>query len=278
MTKEIAYLQEKALVLRRDIIEMSYSCGRAAHPAPALSCADIAAALFFKFMRVDAAKPDWEDRDRFILSKGHASPILYAALGELGFFDKSVYKDLRHPDCILQGHPVYLKTPGVDMTAGSLGNGLGIGLGMAYYLKQKKKKNHVYVILGDGELNEGTVWEGVMLAPTLRLDNLIVYVDYNHFQSCGTCEDILPMGNIADKWKPFGWNVLEINGHSMEEIVSRTQIAVNFHGMPTVIIAHTIKGKGVSFMEHDNSWHQKKLTKQQYEQAMTELKEAASCQ
>ena len=271
--KEIADLQEKARLVRKGIIEVSYACGRSAHPAPALSCADMVTALYYGFMKVDPKNPEREDRDRFILSKGHACHVLYSVLAEKGYFPKEYFPTLRHLDSKLQGHPVYGKTPGVDMTSGSLGNGLGIGLGMAYYLKNAGKKSKVFVMLGDGEMNEGTLWEAINVAPALGADNLIAIVDQNYLQSCGATQDICPMNNMAERWRAFGWNVLEINGHDMEEIVSRLEMAVNHHGTPTVIIAQTVKGKGVSFMEHDNSWHQKVISEEQYKIAMKELEE-----
>lgn len=157
------------------------------------------------------------------------------------------------------------------MTSGSLGNGLGIGLGMAYYLRTSNIHSKVFVVLGDGEMNEGTVWEAVMAAPVLKTDNLIAFVDQNRFQSCGACNDILPMEDMAAKWKAFGWNAYEINGHDMAEIVSKTEIAINTRGRPTAIIAHTVKGKGVSFMENDNTWHQRVVGKAEYDLAMQEL-------
>lgn len=271
MNKDISYLEQQAKVVRRGIVEMCYVSGKSAHPAPALSCSDIVAALYYGFMNVDPKNPLKEDRDRFILSKGHAAPVLYSVLCDLGFFPEENYKTLRHVGGNLQGHPVYPKTPGVDMTSGSLGNGLGIGLGMAYYLKYAGKKSKVFVMLGDGEVNEGTVWEAVNIAPVLKVDNLIAIVDQNHFQSCGSTEDICPMQNMAERWRAFGWHVLECNGHDMHEIVNKLEIATNYHGLPTVLIAHTIKGKGVSFMEHDNSWHQHAVSKEQYDIAMSEL-------
>jgi len=271
--KDITDLREKARLVRKGIIEISHACGRSAHPGPALSCADIVAALYYGFMNVDPKNPDKEDRDRFILSKGHACPVLYSVLAEKGYFPKEYFPTLRHLDSKLQGHPVYGKTPGVDMTSGSLGNGLGIGLGMAYYLKNSGKKSKVFVMLGDGEMNEGTLWEAINIAPALKMDNLIAIVDQNYFQSCGSTQDICPMNNMAERWHAFGWNVLEINGHDMEECVSKLEMAVNHHGTPTVIIAQTIKGKGVSFMEHDNSWHQKVINDEQYEIAIKELEE-----
>jgi transketolase len=275
MLEDIRILKQKANILRKDIIEMAYQSERIVHMGPSLSCADIMAALYFKFMRIDPENPKWEDRDRFIMSKGHAYTVLYAALSEKGFFPKEELKTLRQLGSILQGHPVMDKTPGVDMTSGSLGNGLGIGLGMAYYLKLKGKGSHVFVMLGDGELNEGSVWEAAMQAPVRKLNNLIAFVDHNHLQSSGACEDILPMGCLMDKWKSFGWNVMEMNGHDMADIVSKISMAMNYRGAPTVIIAHTVKGKGVSFMENTNQWHAAFLPKDKYEIAMKELEEEA---
>ena len=261
--KDIAALEKQARVVRKGIIETAYSCGRLTHPAPALSCADICTALYYGFMDVDPKDPEKEDRDRLILSKGHACLVLYSILSDMGYFPKEYLPTLRHIGSKLQGHPVYGKTPGIDMTSGSLGNGLGIGLGMAYYLKHQGKKSKVFVILGDGEMNEGTLWEAINIAPVLKADNLIAIVDQNYFQSCGSTEDISPMQNMADRWRAFGWNVLEINGHDMSDIVSKLQMAVNHRGTPTCIVAQTVKGKGVSFMEHDNSWHQKAVSKEQ---------------
>ena len=272
--KDIAALEKQARVVRKGIIETAYSCGRLTHPAPALSCADICTALYYGFMDVDPKDPEKEDRDRLILSKGHACLVLYSILSDMGYFPKEYLPTLRHIGSKLQGHPVYGKTPGIDMTSGSLGNGLGIGLGMAYYLKHQGKKSKVFVILGDGEMNEGTLWEAINIAPVLKADNLIAIVDQNYFQSCGSTEDISPMQNMADRWRAFGWNVLEINGHDMSDIVSKLQMAVNHRGTPTCIVAQTVKGKGVSFMEHDKSWHQKAVSKEQYEMAMKELEEA----
>ena len=265
-------LRNLASLVRRDIIEMSTACKTAAHPGPALSCADIVTALYFKYMDIDSLNPEKEDRDRFILSKGHACPAQYAALAEKGFFSKEEFKNFRHPSGILQGHPTYRKTPGVDMTAGSLGNGLGIGLGMAYYLKKiKGYKSRVYVILGDGEINEGTVWEAVMYAPVVKVNNLIAFVDINGFQSCGSCDGILPMPDLARKWSSFGWKTIEIDGNDMEQVSDAIEIARSSQELPTVILAHTIKGKGVSFMENNNAWHQHKLSDEQYYIAMKEL-------
>lgn len=264
-------LTKIANTIRKDIVDIAYKAGGPSHPGPALSCTDIVTALYFKIMNIRPDDPHWEDRDRLILSKGHACPVIYAALAEKGYFDKGWLYTLRQIGSKLQGHPDMNKTPGIDMTSGSLGHGLSAGLGMALALKIKKKKSKVFVILGDGELQEGLVWEAAMAAPRLRADNLIAIVDYNHFQSCGSTEEILPLEPLADKWKAFGWRVLEMNGHNMDDIVNKLEMACMFIGKPTVIIAHTVKGKGVSYMENDNTWHQKTPTEEQYIQAMKEL-------
>ena len=234
-------------------------------------------ALYFKIMRIDPRNPAWEDRDRFILSKGHACPVLYAALAEKGFFPKEWLYDVRRLNSHLQGHPDMKKTPGVDMTSGSLGNGLGAALGMAYYLKQQGQKAQVFCVLGDGELQEGAVWEAVLGAPAFRADNLTAIVDCNHFQSCGAVYDIMHIPDMTRAWEDMGWNVITINGHNMAEIVSALDTAYNFRGKPTCIMANTVKGKGVSYMEFDNAWHQKIPTKEQYEQAVRELEEERAC-
>jgi transketolase len=273
MVETIDFLKQKAKETRRNIIEIAYKAEGPSHPGPALSSADILAALYFRIMKTDPKNPRWEDRDRFILSKGHACPVIYSVLALKGFFPQEWLYSVRRINSKLQGHPDMNKTPGIDMTSGSLGNGLSAGLGMAYYLKNKKKKSNVFVILGDGEFQEGSNLEAALTAPAMGVDNLIAIVDYNHFQSCGATDEIVPVDPLADKWKAFNWNVIEINGHNMEEIVSSLERAVQFRGRPTVIIAHTIKGKGISFMEHDNSWHQKKLTEEQYQQAIKECEE-----
>ncbi|MEM5768304.1 MAG: transketolase [Bacillota bacterium] len=273
----IQELKAQANQIRRDIIDIAYKANGPSHPAPALSCCDVVTALYFHIMHIRPEEPDWPDRDRLILSKGHACPVIYAALARKGYFPVEELTTIRRVGSHLQGHPDMTKTPGVDMTSGSLGNGLSAGEGMALYAKRFGKKFKTFVILGDGECNEGVVWESVMSAGALKLDNLIAIVDYNHMQSCGSCEEILPMAPMGEKWACFGWNVLTVNGHSMEEIVSALQVATNYAGQPTVIIAHTVKGKGVSFMEHDNAWHQKIPTEAQYQAAMRELEEEALC-
>jgi transketolase len=268
---EISNLREKAREIRKDIIEIAYKAQGPTHVGPALSCADIVTALYFKIMKIDPVNPRWEERDRFILSKGHACPVLYAALAERGYFDKSLLPSVRRINSKLQGHPDMNKTPGVDMTSGSLGNGISTGLGIALTLKIRQIHSNVFVILGDGESQEGLVWETAMAAPQLGVDNLIAIIDYNHIQSCGYTDRILSLEPLQAKWEAFGWKVFEMNGHDMEDIVNKLEMAVGFKGRPTVLIAHTIKGKGVSFMENQVAWHAGIPTQEQYEQALTEL-------
>ena len=267
-------LEEKARELRYEIVKMSYEVGseRKAHPGPALSITDLVVALFYQVMKIDSKDPAWKDRDRFILSKGHACLALYATLADLGYFPKSNLPTVRHIGSILQGHPDMRKTPGVDMTTGSLGHGLGAGVGMALGTKLDRIDCYIYVQLGDGELNEGIVWEAAECASKYALDNLIAIVDENGFQSCGSTKDIMPLKNIINKWEAFGWITQEIDGHNMKEILSSLYWARKKEKEPKVIIAHTIKGKGVSFMENDNSWHQKALTLEQMRIAEKELK------
>ncbi len=271
MPMQIDELKEKARILRRHIMDMAFKAGQVTHPAPSLSCCDLVTALYFRVMRLgDRTNPE-ADRDRFVLSKGHAAPVIYAALAELDYFPKDWLPTLRRVGSKLQGHPCMKKTPGVDMTAGSLGNGLSAGVGMALYAKIRQWKSQIYVVLGDGEIQEGLVWEAAMSAPNQGLDNLIAIIDYNHLQSCGSTDAICQLEPLVDKWRSFGWQTFEINGHDMAEIVSRLEMAAQYKGRPVAIIAHTVKGKGVSYMENDNAWHQKTPTKEQYEQAMREL-------
>jgi len=270
----IKSLELMANTIRKDIIEIAYKAEGPSHPGPALSCTDIITALYYKILDIDPQDPKKENRDRFILSKGHACPALYSALAEKGFFPKEWLYDTRKINSRLQGHPDMRKTPGVDMTSGSLGNGLSLALGIAYYLKNTGNPSQVFCILGDGEIQEGTVWEAVLSTPAMKIDNLTAIVDVNHYQSCGTVFDIQNVPNLIDAWKDLGWNVLCINGHNMSEVVSALEEAHYFRGKPTCIMANTVKGKGVSYMEFDNSWHQKTPTKAQYEQAIRELEEA----
>lgn len=277
MNDTIRELKLMANTIRRDIIEIAFKAQGPSHPAPALSCTDLVTALYFNIMKVDPENPQWEDRDRLILSKGHACPVIYSALAEKGYFPKEWLTTIRRINSHLQGHPDMKKTPGIDMTSGSLGNGLSAALGMAIYLKHEKKNSQVYCILGDGEIQEGLVWEAILAAPAMGVDNLTAIVDCNHLQSCGAVTEIQHIPGMAKAWEAMGWNVIRINGHNMEEIVSALERARSFRGMPTCIMADTVKGKGVSYMEFDNAWHQKIPTEAQYNQAIKELEEERKC-
>jgi transketolase len=226
-------------------------------------------------MRIDPKQPLWADRDRLILSKGHSCPILYAALARLGYFSPDEFDGLRDLGRILQGHPVFGKTPGVDMTSGSLGNGLSIGVGMAIAAKYQKKDYYTYVILGDGEIQEGIVWEAAMCAKSHKLDNLITFVDQNGWQSCGRTDEVSGIAPIYEKWEAFGWFCQSIDGHDYSQISDAIAKAKAQKGRPSMIVAHCTKGKGLSYMENDNSWHKGVPSDEQLEIAYRELGGAA---
>ena len=242
-----------ACQIRKDVVTMIHQGGEG-HPGPALSVADILAVLYNDFLNIDPKRPKWNERDRFILSKGHACPVLYAALARKGFISTDEYPTLRRYGSRLQGHPD-IKTPGVDMTSGSLGNGLSIGLGMALASRMQNIDNYVYVVTGDGELQEGVLWEAVNAAAKYRADRLIAFIDNNGMQSGGTVAEVGNMTNIAKRFEAFGWHVQEIDGHDIEAIYKAVIAAQNEKGIPSAIVAHTVKGKGVPFMEHNNAWH-----------------------
>jgi transketolase len=273
---EIKNLKLKAIEIRKGIMEMVFKAHGTAHPGSSMSCVDIITALYFKFMKIKPEDPTWEERDRFILSKGHAAPALYAALAEAGFFSKELFSTLRGFGSILEAHPVYHKTPGVDMSTGSLGNGFSLSVGLAQGLKMKGSKAKVFVIIGDGEMQEGLIWEAALYAPRARLGNLVAIVDYNQYQSCGSIGQITPLDPITDKWQAFGWQTFEMNGNNMEDIVNKLEIACMYREVPTMIVAHTIKGKGVSYMESNNSWHSKYPTETEYLLALQELEQATN--
>jgi transketolase len=263
-------LEKMAKQLRRDVITMIATAG-SGHPGGSLSAADIVTALYFKVMRHDPKNPQWPDRDRFVLSKGHAAPILYAALAECGYFPVEELSTLRKLDSRLQGHTDRTLTPGVEMSAGSLGQGLSYGIGIALAGRLDKRDYQVYVLLGDGECEEGQVWEAAMFAPHHKVDKLTAIVDHNDLQLDGRVCDIMGIEPLADKWRAFNWHVLEINGHDIKEILQALKKAGDVKGKPTVIIAHTIKGKGVSFMEGNVDFHGKAPNPQETEQALKEL-------
>lgn len=266
----IVALEGQARQLRRDALIMIHRRG-AGHPGGSLSAADIVAVLFFHKLRLDPQRPDWPERDRFILSKGHASAILYAALARRGFFPVSDLERWGELDCHLQGHPDRLKTPGVEMTSGILGHGVAIGAGLALAARLKSRRYRVYVLLGDGECQAGIIWEGAMLAARYRLSNLTAIVDYNGVQLDGPVHEVMPLEPLAEKWRAFNWAVLEINGHNVRQIMEALDTAAEIHHCPTVIIAHTTKGKGVSFMENEAAWHGIAPNDAQLAQALAEL-------
>ena len=266
----IEALEERARQIRRDVVEMVYRTGDG-HPSPSMSAADLIAALYFDVMRLNPADPSWEGRDRFVLSKGHACPAMYAALSARGYFPREELFTLRFLHSRLQGHPYAPKTPGLDATTGSLGNGVSVGLGMALAARIKKLDYRVYVITGDGELGEGLIWEAAMCAGHQKASNLTVFVDNNNYQSGGTVGEISGVYPIAEKWRDFGWYVQEIDGHDMGQILQAVENAQREKERPSAIIAKTVKGKGVSFMIGDNSWHKRVYTDKEYEIAMREL-------
>ena len=266
-------LKKTAIEVRKGIIEGTFNA-KSGHPGGSLSIADIMTYLYFSEMRVDPAKPDCEDRDRLVLSKGHTAPALYAALALKGFFPTELIKTLRKPDSILQGHPSMRYTPGVDMSTGSLGQGISAACGMALGAKLKGKNFRVYVPLGDGEIEEGQVWEAAMFAGNRKLDNLCAIVDFNGLQIDGTLDEVNSPYPIKEKFEAFGWNVIEICGHCFSQIEEAFEAAKACKDKPTCIVAKTVKGKGVSFMEDKCDWHGSAPNAEQYAQAMAELDEA----
>jgi transketolase len=274
----------KAQQIRIHVLQMVYNA-QSGHIGGAFSAAEILASLYFHHLRVDPLRPDWPERDRLLFSKGHACAALYAALAMRGFFSVEELLTFRQFNSRLQGHPDPLKLPGVEIPAGPLGHGVAVGSGMALALKRTAKPSsssapsarassaRVYTVLGDGEINAGVIWEGVMTAAKYHLGNLTAILDYNGIQQTGATADVMPTEPIADKWKAFGWHVQEIHGHNVAEILNALDRADEVHARPSVIIARTTKGKGVSFMEYDHRWHGAPPNSQQFEQAMAELAE-----
>lgn len=273
MIMENIQLTKKAIEVRKDIITAVHSA-KSGHPGGSLSAADILTYLYFEEMNIDPEKPGMPERDRFVLSKGHAAPALYSVLAERGYFDRELLKTLRHTGSILQGHPDMKHIPGVDMSAGSLGQGLSAACGMALAGMLDNAAYRVYAMLGDGELQEGQIWEAAMFAGHRRLDNLTVIVDNNGLQIDGNITDVCSPYPIDKKFEAFNFNVININGHDFDEIREAFAAAENCKGMPTAIIAHTIKGRGVSFMEGQASWHGKAPDDEQYAKAISELEKA----
>ena len=268
----IKELNLKAVAVRKAIVEMTYRA-RSGHPGGSLSATDAIVALYFHHMRHNPKNPKDPDRDRFILSKGHAAPALYAVLAECGYFDKKELLKLREVGSMLQGHPANTRTPGVEVSTGSLGQGLSFGIGVALAGKLDDKDYNVYVLIGDGESEEGQVWEAAASASHHKLDNLAVLLDRNMLQIDGCTEDIVALESIRERWRAFGWHVIEIDGHNMSQILEALHKADEYKGKPTMIIMSTIKGKGVSFMENNVDFHGKAPNDEEYKIAMKELEE-----
>jgi transketolase len=268
--EKILELEEIARLLRIDSIKMIYKRG-SGHPGGSLSAAEIISVLFFHKLKIDPSNPKWEERDRFFLSKGHASAVLYAAMARRGFFPMEDLDQWGELDCHLQGHPDRVKTPGIEMSAGPLGHGIAVGAGNAMAAKTKKQDYRTYVLMGDGEMQAGIVWEAATTASKFHLNNLTVILDYNDVQLDGAVHEIMPLEPLADRWKAFNWHVIEINGHNTRQIIEALDLTNEIHSQPTIIIAHTTKGKGVSYMENDSKWHGAVPKPDQYEQALTEL-------
>ena len=278
-------ISAKAQAFRIQVLNMVYPV-QTGHIGGAFSAAEILASLYFHHLRLDPANPDWPERDRLLFSKGHACAMLYTAMAHRGYFPVDELLTFRHLDSRLQGHPDKVKLPGIEVCAGPLGHGVAIGAGMALALKMDQSKPssfsapsaraataRVYVVLGDGEINAGVIWEGVMTATKYRLGNMTAILDYNGIQQTGATADVMPTEPIADKWESFGWHVQEIDGHNVAEILNALDRADEVHARPSVIIARTTKGKGVSLFEYDHRWHGNPPNKAQYQQALAELEE-----
>lgn len=272
-------LEKMANEIRKDIVTAVHSA-KSGHPGGSLSSADIFTYLYFEEMNVDPANPKWEDRDRFVLSKGHVAPGLYSTLAEKGYFPKEDLKTLRHTGSYLQGHPDMKHIPGIDMSSGSLGQGVSVAVGMAAAGKYDKKDYRVYTLTGDGEIQEGQIWEAAMWAGHRKLDNLVVIVDNNNLQIDGSIEDVCSPYPIDKKFEAFNFRVINIDGNDFDQIRAAFKEARETKGMPTAIIAKTVKGKGVSFMENAAGWHGKAPNDEEYEIAMADLEKAgeALCQ
>ncbi|MFU7516568.1 transketolase [Clostridium sp. HCS.1] len=270
MIKNVEELKSLAKIVRKDIISMLTE-SRSGHPGGSLSAADILTTLYFGEMNIDPKNPKDENRDRFVLSKGHAAPVLYSVLARRGYFPVEELNTLRKINSRLQGHPSMKCLPGVDMSTGSLGQGISVSVGMALAGKMDKKDYRVYTLLGDGELEEGQVWEAAMSAAHYKLDNLTAFVDFNGLQIDGDITKVMNPSPIDKKFEDFGWNVLVIDGHNIEEIQDAIEQGRNVKGKPTVIVCKTVKGKGVSFMENQAGWHGTAPSKEQCEQALSEI-------
>ncbi len=269
--EEVERLHALARQLRRDVLVMTSEAG-SGHPTSSLSAVEIMVALFFGgILRYDPARPAWPDRDRFILSKGHAAPILYAVLAEAGYFAKEALATLRRIGSPLEGHPNMRRLPGVEASTGSLGQGLSIGLGHAVAARLDGRDYHVFVLLGDGEIEEGQVWEAAMAAAHWRVHNLVAIVDHNGYQQTSAVSAVTDPRSYPDKWRAFGWHVREVNGHDIVAVHEALRFAKAYRDGPVCIIAHTVKGKGVSFLERDFTWHGRAVPRDRLQQALEEL-------
>ena len=269
---DVRKIEEMATKMRRMILDMSHSCSQSAHIGGGLSVVDIAATLYGAVLKCDSQNAAWEDRDRFIMSKGHGALGYYSALSTAGFIPEDIIATFQTNESDLTAHPVMNMPLGIESSNGSLGQGLSMGVGLALAAKKKAKKHGIYVLLGNGECNEGAVWEAAMSAAHYKLDNLTAIVDNNGLQNDGDSDTIMECGDVEAKWSSFGWNACSVNGHDIQELYDAF-VTCNVQGMPKVVIAHTVKGKGVSFMENNNEWHHNRLTKKHYEQALLEMEE-----
>lgn len=266
----INHLRRKCLDVRRDIIEMIYA-GGSGHPGGSLSAVEILTTLYFQVMHIRPEEPDWAERDRFILSKGHAAPAIYAVLAERGFFPLEELKTFTTPGTRLQKHIDMRLVPGTELSTGSLGQGLSVAVGMAMADRMDGKDRRVYVLIGDGESQEGQIWEAAMAAAQLKLHNLVVFLDYNRCQVDGYVPDICNLEPVEEKWRSFGWHVQKIDGHDLRQILAALEIAHHFEVRPHMIIANTTKGKGISYMENRLEWHSRSITEEEYRIALKEL-------
>ena len=271
MPRSLAELQALCLTIRRDIIEM-ITAAKSGHPGGSLSAVELVVELYFDYMKIDPKNPGWPDRDRFILSKGHAAPVLYAAMAEAGYTPKDQLNTLRKLGSIYQGHPDVRFIPSLEASTGSLGQGLSLAIGMGLAARLDGRPSRTYCMLGDGEIQEGQVWESAMAAPFHKLDNIVSIVDYNGIQLDGFVKDIMDVAPLADKWRAFGWHTLEIDGHNIPAIQQALREAEGTKGKPTCIVAHTIKGKGVSFMENNPKFHGTAPTADEAKLALQELR------
>jgi transketolase len=270
MNRSTDELVSIAREIRLDILKMAFDCKGPAHLGGGLSMVEIMTTLYSNILRFNPTDPFWQDRDRFILSKGHGVLGYFPVLAHFGFFDKSLLKTFKHNGSDLVAHPVWNQKLGIESSNGSLGHGLSMAAGIALACKLKNESFKTYVLLGDGECNEGSVWEAAMFARQYKLDSLVAIVDWNGFQSDGLSKEVIDNGQLAKRWSGFGWNVLEIDGHSFTEIQEACNVK-SIQGIPTVILARTIKGQGISFMENNNTWHHNRLTEDAYLRAVSEI-------